>query len=170
MKTREIMTEPAVTVPEHATLGQIALLMSRNRIDAVAVVGSDGKLRGTVSVSDFIAKPAPVPSSMLRLPKVFGRWLPKQGVERVYREARSLTASDVMKLAPTTVTPEDSVEEVLRQMAEDGVEMVPVVRHGVPAGSVTRHDLLRMMLPDPDSRIAERPLKRSPRGTMWRQT
>ena len=132
MKIRDIMDE-ALTVPEDATLEHVALLMTRKRVDAVSVVGADGRLRGTVSVSEFVAKPAPVPFSMVRLPQLFGRWLPKHGVEHVYRDARKLTAAEVMSPAVATVTEEEPVEEVLRRMADEGVEMLSVVRGGTPS-------------------------------------
>ena len=72
---------------------------------------------GVVSLSDFVAKPAPVPFSALRLPQLFGRWLPKEGVEQVYRDARRLTAADAKTPVTATATEDETVEAVLRRMA-----------------------------------------------------
>lgn len=150
MKIRQIMTQPVVTVREDATLEEVALLLHRYRIDAVPVVAEDGSLRGMISVSEFVAKPKPIPFSTLRLPQVFGRWLPHEGVEQLYRDARRLKASEAMRSTVPTVTENHEVEQVLKQMAVEDLHVLPVVRGAVPVGVVTRHDLMRMMLSAPE--------------------
>ena len=50
------MSSPAITVPAHATRGQIADTLARNRISAVPVVDDAGAVLGLVSEYDLLAK------------------------------------------------------------------------------------------------------------------
>ena len=145
MKVSDIMSAPAVTATEDATLEQVAGVMLDRNIGAVPVLDAAGKLSGIITQSDFSAKSRPVPFSLLRLPSLFGHWL-QPAIERVYEEARNVRARDVMTRRVTTVREDDSIEEAIRRMCESNVHRLPVVRDGVPVGIVSRQDLLRLMM------------------------
>lgn len=145
MKVSDIMTAPAVTVAENSTLEQVARKMLDHRIGGVPVVGRDGKLRGIITQSDFSARNRPVPFSMLQLPNLFGHWL-EPTIERIYQEARGITAEEVMTKNVVTVREDEPVAEAIRRMCESKVHRLPVVRDGVVVGIVSRQDLLRLML------------------------
>ena len=96
MIVRELMAQPVVVVREDATLEEVARTLLERRIGCVPVVNGRGELAGIVTESDFAAKERGFPFSpfsMYRHPQVLGRWLPREGVERIYREARTMTAS-----------------------------------------------------------------------------
>jgi CBS domain-containing protein len=145
MRIRDIMSTPVVTVPERMTLADVARLMLERNIGGVPVVRADGRMCGIVTESDFSARRRPVPFSLLRLPSLFGHWL-QGAVEQTYREARSMTAAEIMSEDVVTVTEDQPVDEAVRRMCDGNVHRLPVVRHGVPVGMVTRQDLLRLML------------------------
>jgi CBS domain-containing protein len=145
VKVSDIMTAPAVTVREDSTLEQVARVMLDHRIGGVPVVGEDGRLRGIITESDFSARNRPVPFSMLELPNLFGHWL-EPAIERIYQEARGMTAGEVMTKRVMTVREDDPVAEAIRRMCESRVHRLPVVRDGVVVGVVARQDLLRLML------------------------
>lgn len=144
MRVRGIMSTPVVTVPQTATLDVVARVMLDRNIGGVPVVDSDGLLCGIVSESDFAAKNRPVPFSLLSLPALFGHWL-QSAVKQAYRDARSMTAAEIMTRDVVTVTEDDLVDVALRRMLDERVHRLPVVRGRVPVGMVTRHDLLRLM-------------------------
>lgn len=146
MKVRDIMSSPVVTVREDATLDEVARLMLAKQIGGVPVVRTDGRLGGIVTESDFSAKSRPVPFSLLSLPSVLGHWL-QPAVERVYQEAREMTAAEVMTRNVVTVDEDATVEDAIHRMCDAKVHRLPVVRDGVPVGMVARRDLLRLMLP-----------------------
>jgi CBS domain-containing protein len=149
MKVQEIMVQPVVTVREGTSLEEVARLLLDRRIGGVPVVDGRGNLCGIVTESDFVAKDRGFPFSpfsLYRHPQVLGRWLPKEGVEQIYRAARTMTAEEVMTTNVVTVTEDDPVEEAMKRMLRHEVHRTPVVRGGVPVGMVTRHDLLQMML------------------------
>lgn len=155
MKVREIMSSPVVTVREDTPMLEVARLMVERRIGGVPVVRRDGRLVGIVTESVFAATEGAVPFSLLRLPQVFGHWLSRDNLERVYDEARATKAAQVMTRSVATATEDEPVEAAARKMCEAKVHRLPVLRDGVPVGVVARHDLLRVMLHPSTERSAE---------------
>lgn len=146
MKARDIMTRPVVTVRSSATLEEVARLMLDHNIGSIPVVNEAGCLAGIITESDFAAKERGFPFSTFRWPQVFGRWLPKKDVERIYEAARTMTAADIMSEFVVTIEEDTSLEDIIALMLEHEKHRLPVVRAGVPIGVVTRRDLLRLML------------------------
>jgi CBS domain-containing protein len=155
MNVSEIMSTPVVTVGAKTTLPEIARIMLDRHIGGVPVVREDGRMIGIVTESDFAAKERGVPFCMLVLPQVLGHWLSKENLERVYEEAKTMTAKDIMTDSMITVTENDTVEEAVKRMCESKVHRLPVVRGHVPIGMLTRHDLLTMMLRSAGERSSE---------------
>src|SRR5687768_198428 len=124
MRVQQMMSAPAVTVREDATLEQVARLMLDRRIGCVPVVRADQRLCGIITESDFSAKRQPVPFSMLRLANVLGHWL-QDAIERVYAEARSMKASEVMTRTVVTLREDDHIETAIRKMCEHDVHCLP---------------------------------------------
>jgi CBS domain-containing protein len=54
MKAQDVMVSPVITVSENSTVRDLAKLLLTNRISAVPVVDSDGKMVGTVSEADLM--------------------------------------------------------------------------------------------------------------------
>ncbi|MBX9603568.1 MAG: CBS domain-containing protein [Bryobacteraceae bacterium] len=146
MKARDIMTHPVRTVGEDCTLEDAARCMLAHNIGCLPVTNSDGKLAGILTESDFAAKEKGIPFSLYRFPQVFGDWLPKQGVEKMYAAARSRQVSEFMSRAVACVDVEDGLEIVLTKMQKTGFHRLPVVSGGLPVGIIARHDLLRLMV------------------------
>jgi CBS domain-containing protein len=145
MKVREIMTSPAITVHESCLLEEAAKLMLERGIGCLPVVNSRGELCGIVTESDFTAKQKAVPFSLYRFPQLFGDWMPKEGIERIYEAARGMAVSEIMSRNVVCVSENEAVEELLAKMLRHGFHHVPVVRDRAPIGIVARHDLLRLM-------------------------
>jgi CBS domain-containing protein len=146
MKVKEIMVQPVLVVREDTTLAEIARIMLERCIGGLPVVNDRGELRGIVTESDFAAKERGVPFSTFRAPQLFGQWMGKEGTERLYAAARTMTAREIMRERVITVSEEDTLETVLERMLRHDINRVPVVRDGIPVGIVTRHDLLKLML------------------------
>jgi len=148
MEVRTIMMRPVVVVREDTTLEEIARMMLERHIGCVPVVNDRGEICGIVTESDFTAKQRGIPFSTFRVPQILGQWMPKQGIERVYEAARTMTAREIMTARVVTVTEEKSVEEVVEPMLRHNIHRVPVVRDAVPVGIVARHDILKLMVGD----------------------
>ena len=146
MKVTEIMVRPVIVVKEDTTLEGIARIMLDDRIGCVPVVGKEGKIVGIVTESDFTAKEHAFPFSTFFAPQLFGKWMSKEGIEEMYKAARTLTAKEIMSTPAVTVMEEDTLEEVVKKMLHYDINRIPVVRDGVPVGMVARHDLLNLIL------------------------
>jgi len=140
------MTHPVRTVREDCTLEDAARTMLAHNIGCLPVTNSEGNLAGIVTESDFSAKERGIPLSLYRFPQVFGEWLPKQGVEKMYAAARSRRVSEFMSRAVACVDVADDIEAVITKMQKTGFHRLPVVADGLLAGIIARHDLLRLMV------------------------
>jgi CBS domain-containing protein len=148
MEVRTIMMRPVVVVREDTTLEEMARMMLERHIGCVPVVNDRGEICGIVTESDFTAKQRGIPFSTFRAPQILGQWMPKQGIERIYEAARTMTAREIMTARVVTVTEEKSVEEVVELVLRHNIHRVPVVRDAVPVGIVARHDILKLMVGD----------------------
>jgi CBS domain-containing protein len=146
VKVRDIMATPPVVVAEDATLEDIARLMLQHGIGCVPIVDSRGKLTGIITESDFTGKERGVPFSAYRAPQLFGAWVPREGVERIYAAARTLRARDIMTSPVVTAREDESVSTLVERMIRYDITRVPVVRNGIPVGVVARYDLLKVLL------------------------
>lgn len=145
MKAREIMSSPAITVPETATLEEAAKLMVDNHVGGLPVVDSAGRLVGFITDSDFAAKERGVPFSLFRAPQVLGQWMGREGIERIYESARKLLVRDFMSRPGVWASEDDPVDRVARLMMDRDINRVVIARDGRPVGIVARHDLLRIL-------------------------
>ncbi|HEY0848386.1 MAG TPA: CBS domain-containing protein, partial [Bradyrhizobium sp.] len=57
MKARDVMVSPVITVSESSTIRDLAKILLSNRISAVPVIDSAGKLAGIVSEADLMHRP-----------------------------------------------------------------------------------------------------------------
>lgn len=146
MKVKEIMTAPVIVGKEENTLEEIAHVIIDNKIGCVPIVGKDGRMVGIITETDFMVKERCVPFSRFNAPQLFGKWMPEKGIEQAYKSARELVAKDIMSEGVVSVTEEDGVDEVIKEMLKHDYHHIPVVRDGVPVGIVTRHDILKMTL------------------------
>jgi len=153
MIARDIMTHPLHTVPEDCTLEDAAHRMLTHRIGCLPVTNSGGKLAGILTESDFAAKEKGVPFSLYRFPQVFGDWMPRQDVEKMYAAARSRHVCEFMSRRVASVDIADDIETVIAKMLKTGFHRLPVVADGLPVGIIARHDLLRLMVANGGIRV-----------------
>jgi CBS domain-containing protein len=129
VRVRDVMTAPAITVAQAASLKEIVDLMLRYGVSALPVVDDTGSLVGMISEADLITKPA-------------------QGVSR--RQAH--TAGGIMSAPAETAHVDDTVCDLERRMVANHRKHLPVVDNSRRlVGVVSRRDLLRMFdRPDAD--------------------
>jgi CBS domain-containing protein len=154
MKVSEIMKQPVVTAHEDATLEEVAQTMLDHRVWGLPVVNDHGEMTGIITEADFAVKEAGVPFSRFRAPQLFGNWIGREQIEKLYNAARSLKARDVMSSPVVTVTEDDPIELAIQIMGSRGFKRIPVVRGNIPVGIIARNDLLKLMarnLSEPES-------------------
>ncbi len=149
MMVRDIMTRAVVSVGPEATLSEAGELMLRHRVDALPVVGTDGRLVGILGIKDLLAAPvrAVHPSARSRYITHYFNLAAKAA------SLRSLRVADMMMRPVVTVAEATPVEEVAALFVNRGLHPLPVVRDGRLVGLVGRADVLRVLLQPEKDRL-----------------
>ncbi|HYA00176.1 MAG TPA: CBS domain-containing protein [Candidatus Binatia bacterium] len=137
---REVMTSPVITVPPNAPVKAVAEVLLSNRISAVPVVGSDGRVLGVVSEADLLIKELAMGSGA-HLP-----WFEGSHAHEIRRRREALTAEGLMSAPAISVHPDTPLRQAARTMCEKGINRVLVMAGGWLVGMVSRADVLRIYL------------------------
>ncbi len=147
LTARDLMTPDVVTVPLATPVLAIARLLAERGISAVPVLGEHGDVMGVVTEADLIrrlAGEAEKPASWFRALFVN----PGEEAER-YARTHGLRAADVMTEEVVSVTGDTTAGEIAALMEERGIRRVLVVEEGRLKGIVSRADLLRALVAEP---------------------
>jgi len=148
MLVQEIMSSPAITVTPETTIQEVARIMGEHHISGVPVIDADGRLLGTVTEVNLIARNAPLKQP--RYLAVLSAVIPV-GLDDYYeykqqlRQALATNARQLMNSDVRTVEPSTTVEEALEIMLHPENTMLPVLENDRLVGVVTRTDLVRLI-------------------------
>jgi CBS domain-containing protein len=117
----EIMTSPAVTCAPDTPVAMVARQLTEHNISFLVVTNPENEPVGIVTGSDLVAK--------VLAPE--------------HVETRAMTARDVMRVAPRTMTPETYMYEAMAFMTRHSLNYLPVVDRNQLVGVVTPRDLMR---------------------------
>jgi CBS domain-containing protein len=133
MLVREIMTSPAFSVLEGASLEEALKLMATSRVTGLPVVDDGGRVVGIISEADLLkADLEPDPRARVRpTPQA--------------AKSSLATVGEVMTRDPHTVREDSDVAELAHTFATTSWKSVPVVRGDVLQGVVSRSDVIRAM-------------------------
>ncbi len=140
MQARDIMTTCVITVGPDAEVAEIAKCLLENRISAVPVVETEGRLIGIVSEGDLIRR------SELGTERHRSWWLSllllpqHSAVDFIKTHGRR--ARDVMTREPITVHDDAPLEEIAEVLEKHRIKRVPVIHDGKLVGIVSRANLL----------------------------
>jgi CBS domain-containing protein len=133
MLVREIMTSPAFSVRDDATLEAALQLMATARVTGLPVVDGGGRVVGIISEADLLqADLEPDPRAHMRVAAAPSGPLPA-------------SVGQVMTAHPHTVRENSDVAELAQTFAHTAWKSVPVVRGDVLLGVVSRSDVIRAM-------------------------
>ena len=135
MKVRDLMTTDPITTTSDTRLKDAARLMVQTRVSGLPVV-DDGKLVGIVTEGDFLRQEAnrDQPYRFSLLDALFGDDPTPPAAERV---------GEVMTEQVLTVSPDATLSEAARMMANRRVKRLPVVdEDGVLIGVISRADVV----------------------------
>jgi signal-transduction protein with cAMP-binding, CBS, and nucleotidyltransferase domain len=119
MLVKDVMTSPAVTVPENTPIDKTAQLMGNDRLGCIIVTSKDGKALGIITESDLVKR---VLAKNLR--------------------ANKLTAKEVMSTPLITVDPDLELTETARRMSKLDVRRLGVIYKGNLVGIISSKDIL----------------------------
>ena len=129
-QVQEIMTTQIQSVPERATLRDVARTMRDRQIGDVLVTDNNGKLCGIVTDRDLVV--------------------------RALADDKDLDTTQVKEICTDqleTLDPSSSIDDAVTLMREKAIRRIPVVRDGVPVGIVSIGDLA--VERDPRSALAD---------------
>jgi CBS domain-containing protein len=142
MKAQDVMVSPVITVSENSTVRDLAKLLLTNRISAVPVVDSDGKMVGIVSDADLMHRS----ESGTERPSSW--WLSLISGERAlaaeYVQSHALKVEDVMATNVETARPDTPLVEIADIFEEKHIKRVPIVSDaGELVGIVSRANIVQ---------------------------
>ncbi len=143
MKASEFMTKNVLTCTTDQTVQDAATLMLENDFSVVPVVNASGELQGIITESDFISREVDIPHAMVSLKHLFGQNFNSSNVEEIYKKSKDLSLDKVMTKDVKTVSPDDSLDDVVGLMSKKNIKRVPVVENGKIVGIITRRNILQ---------------------------
>ncbi|HKJ29798.1 MAG TPA: DUF294 nucleotidyltransferase-like domain-containing protein, partial [Desulfuromonadales bacterium] len=117
----EIMSSPVVTCTPDTTVNAVARRLTEHGINFLVVVNPENEPIGIITGSDLVAKVL-APDNV---------------------NARSMTARDVMRSCPPTMTPDTYMYEAMAFMTSHGLNHLPIIDRNQLVGIVTPRDLMR---------------------------
>jgi CBS domain-containing protein len=144
LTVREIMITDVITVKPDTTVGELADILTQNKISGVPVVDDQGQVLGMVSEADIILQDADLhfPYYIQFLEMVIYLQSVHKFEERV-RKSIGSKVTEIMSDEVISVPPDATVREVATLMADRNVNRLPVTENGLLVGIVTRGDIVR---------------------------
>jgi signal-transduction protein with cAMP-binding, CBS, and nucleotidyltransferase domain len=119
MLVKDVMSSPAVTVPENTQIDKTAQLMSDGRLGCIIVTSKDGKALGIITESDLVKR-------------VLAKNI----------QPNKLSAKEVMSTPLITVDPDEILTETARRMNKLNVRRMGVIYKGNLVGIISSKDIL----------------------------
>ena len=135
MKASDIMTLGTATIRSDASLSQALRIMIDHRISALPVLDGNRQLLGIVTEGDFMR------SGVLAIAELLSKDPPDRA-----RALESRTVGEIMSRNPITISPEASIQEVVKLMERHTLKRIPVESNGEALGMISRIDLLKMLV------------------------
>jgi len=140
MLVREVMSRPAVTVNDGATVKAAIALLEEHEISALPVIDSSGRLIGVVSEADVIREMVVPDQRVHEIPV------------RLTAAPLRVVVADIMSNHPVTVSADTDLAVAAELMTSSAIKSLPVLDHGRLVGVVSRRDVIRV-LARPDVRL-----------------
>lgn len=130
LRVRDVMTGPVETIEAGRSLAEARQRMEAGGFRHLPVV-LDGRLIGFVSDRDVAL--------------VLAAWSEDDRFVGTLADASEIQVREVMVACPSTVAPDDSLDEVLELTIEQKFGAVPVAEGDTVVGIVSTIDLLRLL-------------------------
>lgn len=141
MLAKDVMTKKVTSVPPETHIRDVAMLLLKNRISAVPVVDTEGKLLGIVSEGDLMRRGE---IGTERHPSWWLELASSPGEKAFsYIKSHGVHASNVMTKKVVTVDENTELEKIAEILERKHIKRVPVLSGGKLVGIVSRADLIR---------------------------
>lgn len=145
---REMMEQSPSSVSPDTTVKDLVHLLATKHLDGVAVVAKDGAVVGIVTAQDLLYQEVGADEHVpyvapfldwIVFVQSLGDW------ERHIEKAFAVTAADLMSKEVQTTSPDETVHEAAKRMAQHGVSQLPVVADGALVGMLTRAHIVQAL-------------------------
>lgn len=119
MLVKDVMSSPAVTVPENTLVDKTSQLMTDGRLGCIIVTSKDGKALGIITESDLV----------------------KRVLAKNIKPSK-LAAKEVMSTPLITVDPDETLTETARRMSKLDIRRMGVIYKGNLVGIISSKDIL----------------------------
>jgi CBS domain-containing protein len=146
---REIMETQVVTVHPDDTIEAVLRTMRDHELPGVPVVNEGMRCVGIITEADLILAGEEQDLHLPHYFELFGGIVFLESTKKFEERLRKATGSlarDLMTEDPITISPDASVEEAARVIAQRKHNRLPVVEHGRLVGVVTRVDVLDALI------------------------
>ena len=149
MQAQDIMTRNVITVSADMGIQEVARLLLDKHISAAPVVDGDDKMIGIVSEGDLVRRPEIAGEKR-------GSWwldlISNEGDRASdHLKAHGRNVGQVMTSDVASVDEETPIADVARLLETRRIKRVPVLRDGKVVGILSRADLLRVLVMQPDT-------------------
>src|SRR5215831_9282454 len=136
MKAGDIMTARVVSISPDAGVVEAIELMMRNHISGLPVVDQSGALVGIVTEGDFLRRAET--GTTRRRPRWLEFLIGPGKLADEYTQSHGRKVEDVMTSDPVSVTPDATLDDVVKLMEKRQIKRLPVVRDRHVVGIVSR--------------------------------
>ncbi|MQF48448.1 CBS domain-containing protein [SAR202 cluster bacterium AC-647-N09_OGT_505m] len=147
MNAQDIMSSPVITIRTDATVEEAAKLIVEQVTSCLPVLDDQGELVGILSHTDFGFHRRFLPMTD-HLYTLMGSWVRPETLEEVARTVSRRKVKDVMTHPVVTVQEDSPVADVAELMLRRNINRLPVMRGKELVGIVTRHDFIKLMIPN----------------------
>jgi CBS domain-containing protein len=145
MQAKDVMTKDIVTVKEDTTIEEIVSLMVKNQISGVPVVDDKNCLVGIVTEHDLLYKKK-LPMSISWIYQ-YGSYASTELAEE-RRKVQARIASEIMTGKVVSVDEQTPLVTIIHLMIDKGIKRVPVTKDRELVGTVSKADVLKVLLAD----------------------
>ncbi len=145
IKAKDIMTKQLVTLKPEQTVTETAKTLSENRIGGAPVL-RNSTLVGIVSESDLIIQDVKLhfPTYIQLLDSyIYLGSLSK--FEETLKKAVAVKVQDIMTEDVKTIGPDATLQDVATLMAEEDINILPVMNENEVIGIITKSDIVKSL-------------------------
>lgn len=146
LKAKDIMTTNVTTLTPDTKIAAAAKILLEKHINGLPVINKDGSLAGVLCQSDLVAQ-----QKSMRMPSLFtllDGYISFTSNTEMEKEISKISATEVkqaMTLAPKSINPETTIEEIANLMVNKKLYTLPVLDDGKLVGVVGKEDLLKVL-------------------------
>jgi CBS domain-containing protein len=145
MKAADVMTRRLITIDPDSSVADAAKSMLENRISGLPVIDGQGRLVGLISEGDLLHRAEMGTQQRPRRSWWLNLISGPTGAADDYIKSHSRKVRDVMTQSVVSVSPDASINDIVRVLERHRIKRVPVLDNGQLVGIVSRANLLQAL-------------------------